>query len=232
MNDSLAPQTEPILAELDRLISDRSILQHPFYQAWNEGRLTADQLRTYAEYYFPHVAAFPAYLESAEATTQDPLVRQELAANLAEELHEPRPHAELWLDFAAALGLDRNAVERAAARPGARQTVERFNALCQVSAPSALAALYAYESQQPEVAATKAAGLCRHYGVTSADGLAYFTVHQEADVRHREGERAALAHCLEAGADGEEVLGAARAALDAYWKLLDGVCEEAGISVC
>ena len=56
--------------------------------------------------------------------------------------------------------------------------------------------------------------------------LGYFTVHAEADVLHREGERAALEACLENGASREEVIDAAGQALDAYWRLLDAVCSE------
>jgi pyrroloquinoline-quinone synthase len=107
--------------------------------------------------------------------------------------------------------------------------VSAFQGLCQESTRAGLVALYAYESQQPEVAKRKAAGLCERYGVDDAKTLAYFTVHAEADVRHREGERAALRRCLDAGATRDEVIDAANEALDAYWRLLDGVCREASI---
>lgn len=219
-----------VLAELDSLIASRSILDHPFYRAWTEGRLTGDQLATYARYYYPHVAAFPGYLEAAIAASDDQAVRAELADNLREELSVPKAHAELWLDFASGCGLDAAAVAAAPAAPGAEATVDTFRRLAGQSSAAALAALYTYESQQPEVAATKAAGLTRHYGVADAPSVAYFTVHAEADLRHREGERRALARCLEAGAAPEEVLGAASQALDAYWGLLDGVCREAGLA--
>ncbi len=219
-----------VLAELDSLIARRSILDHPFYQAWTEGRLTCDQLSTYARYYYPHVAAFPGYLETAIAASADPEVRAELEDNLREELAVPKPHAELWLDFARGCGLAVAEVSTAAPAAGARTTVETFDRLAGRSSASALAALYAYESQQPEVAHTKAAGLAGHYGIADEASLAYFTVHAEADVRHRDGERQALARCLAAGATREEILGSAEQALDAYWGLLDGVCREAGIA--
>ncbi len=219
----------PVLAELDQLIASRSILEHPFYQAWSAGTLTREQLATYASYYYPHVAAFPGYLETAIAGAQDDAIRAELADNLREELAEPKAHAELWLAFANACGVSSNTVESALVETGAAATVTTFNELTATSTASALAALYAYESQQPEVAHTKAEGLKSFYGIRSEEGLSYFTVHAEADIRHREGERQALAQCLELGASREEVLGAAERALDAYWSLLDGVCERAGI---
>lgn len=220
----------PVLAELDQLIASRSILRHPFYQAWSAGTLTREQLATYASYYFPHVAAFPGYLEAAVETTNDAVIRAELLDNLREELSEPQPHAELWLGFAQACGLNPSEVASAPIAAGAAATVATFQELSSTSTASALAALYAYESQQPEVAHTKARGLESFYGISSEEGLAYFTVHAEADLRHREGERQALGRCLEHGATREEVLTAAEKALDAYWKLLDGVCEQAGIA--
>ena len=97
------------------------------------------------------------------------------------------------------------------------------------STAGALAALYAYESQQPEVSQTKMEGLQRHYDVLGQKGLAYFEVHSTLDREHRAGEREALGRCLDQGADADEVLGAAADVLGAYWRLLDGVCSEAGV---
>ena len=34
-----------IADEVDQLIKERSLLQHPFYQAWQKGELTLDRLR-------------------------------------------------------------------------------------------------------------------------------------------------------------------------------------------
>ena len=221
-----------VLNNLDQLVAERSILRHPFYVAWEQGRLTREQLATYARVYYPHVRAFPGYLRAAMADAADPAVRAELAGNLADEMSNPKPHAELWLDFAAALGADRHAVEAAEPAPAARAAVETFERLARRDAASGLAALYAYESQQPEVSQSKLAGLRKHYGIHDEEALAYFDVHSTADVRHRQGEREALARCLEAGADPDAVDTAAGAALDAYWGLLDGVCAEAGVAHC
>ena len=221
-----------VLNRLDRLVASRSILRHPFYRAWERGALTRAQLATYARVYYPHVRAFPEHLRAAAAGADDPAVRAELAANLADELSNPKPHAELWLDFAEALGADRRAVADAPPAPAARAAVATFGRLARRDAASGLAALYAYESQQPEVSRVKMAGLRERYGVTSGRGLAYFDVHADADVRHRAGERAALARCLAAGADPDAIVGAADAALDAYRGLLDGVCDAAGVERC
>ncbi len=220
---------EQILDELDRLVTRRSILKHPFYQAWSAGHLTRDDLATYARAYYPHVAAFPDYLATAAEQAADPAVRAELLDNLREEISVPAAHPELWLRFAEAMGADRASVTGADVVPETAATTAMFSRLAAQSTASALASLYAYESQQPEVSKQKEDGLRRHYGVDDPGALAYFTVHAEADVRHREGERQALRRCLDAGSTREEVLEAANLALNAYWRLLNGVCREATI---
>src|SRR5258705_5929974 len=111
-------------------------------------------------------------------------------------------------------------------------TVDAFRTETAGDAAGAFAALYAYDSQQPQVATTKIAGLREHYGVTSPRALAYFEVHAEADIHHSEGERNAIMTCLAEGASHESALESAGRALDAYWGLLDGICVEAGIRNC
>ena len=217
-----------VLDELDARIAVGSILGHPFYRRWSAGALTRQDLATYARVYYPHVAAFPEYLEAAAERAELPAVRAELLANLREERTEPRPHAELWLRFAAAVGADPSTVLAATPAAAARRTVDEFHRLCGNGTAAALAALYSYESQQPEVSSRKMAGLREHYGISDAAALSYFSVHAEADRRHRAGERRALALCLEAGASADEVLAAGQSALGAYWDLLDAVSEEIG----
>ena len=87
--------TYDILNKLDALIQSQSILRHPFYIAWREGKLTKTQLATYARVYWPHVAAFPSYLEASIEKTADPVVREALGRNLHDELTRPKPHPEL-----------------------------------------------------------------------------------------------------------------------------------------
>lgn len=218
------------LRELDEMIRARSILEHPFYQAWNRGELTQDQLATYARIYYAHVEAFPGYLEAALTHATDAHVRAELADNLADERGNPAPHEALWLDFAEGVGASRTDVAGSPAHPAAAAMVSTFAELARESLATGVAALYAYESQQPDVSRTKAHGLCAFYGVEDAATLEYFKVHEAADVRHRAGERDALAACLAAGVPAHVIHGAAARALDAYWGLLDGVCDEIGIS--
>ena len=54
---------ESLLSRLDRRIESRSLLTHPFYQAWQAGILSQDDLRAYARQYYFFEANFPRFFE-------------------------------------------------------------------------------------------------------------------------------------------------------------------------
>lgn len=221
---------DEVLEQLDKLIASHSILQHPFYQAWRSGSLSQEDLAVYAWVYYPHVEAFPTYLQKAIQHTTDSRVLSLLQENLEEELGEPEAHTQLWLYFAEGIGINAQELEGALPLPEVERSIATFLQLCGQSTLSALAALYAYESQQPEVSKAKREGLREFYEIHDAQSLSYFECHEEADIRHRAQERRALRFCLEQGGETHELFESTQAALDAHWGLLDGVCRQAGIA--
>jgi pyrroloquinoline-quinone synthase len=222
---------EETLCALDDLIRERSILRHPFYRAWQRGELTPDQISTYSRVYYPHVAAFPTYLTNAINCTVDSSIKSALEQNLDDELTNPAPHPDLWLDFAAATGQESQAVKCAQPVPKTAASIATFERLTNRDIASGLTALYSYESQQPEVAAEKLRGLRDCYGIHNPQALRYFAVHATADVEHCAAERSAIGRCLDSGASPGTIMNAAEEALEAYWNLLDGVCEEASLQL-
>jgi pyrroloquinoline-quinone synthase len=81
--------------------------------------------------------------------------------------------------------------------------------------------LYAYESQIPAVATAKIDGLKRFYGITDERGLAFFAVHEKADVWHAQtGAELIGRHCA-AVRDREIAVEASDRALGALWSMLD-----------
>lgn len=54
---------------IESIINAKSLLKHPFYVAWTEGKLSKDQLRHYAEQYFHNVLAEPTYLSAIHFNT-------------------------------------------------------------------------------------------------------------------------------------------------------------------
>src|ERR1700692_1408674 len=96
-----------VVATLDSMIAERSLLKHPFYQAWSAGTLSIERLQNYAVQDYPHVAAFPRYLSAIHSRCADIATRQALLENLIEEEHGAENHPKLWLLFAAGVGVPR-----------------------------------------------------------------------------------------------------------------------------
>src|SRR5436190_1897657 len=95
------------LKTLDAQITAKHLLMHPFYQAWTRGELSREALQDYARQYYHHVAAFPTYLSAVHANTDDQATRRLLLENLIDEEAGCPNHPELWLQFAAAMGVDK-----------------------------------------------------------------------------------------------------------------------------
>ncbi len=210
-----------MLALLDSLIDERHLLKHPFYRAWIEGRLSRESLQVYAQQYYQHVRAFPENLSRLAGRANGNLA-QLVKENLAEELDPAGPHPMLWRQFAQSLGVSEAALDDARPLPGIAALLDTYDEVAsQGTMAQAVASFYAYEAQVPEIAAQKISGLRRFYDVTEPRALAYFSVHQEADVRHRAAWRSWLASQGDAGAFG--VLCAAERSLKALWGALDAV---------
>jgi len=174
-------------ASIDRAVQARAMLAHPFYRAWTAGELSLEALRVYAQQYFHHVEAFPRAVSAVHSNCPDQDGRWMLAENLAEEegLGQGKDdHASLWLAFAEGLGAQEQEVRGAALLPETQALIDTFRRLSRRSYAAGLGALYAYESQLPDVAATKIDGLERFYGVTEERTIRFFAVHQAADVEH------------------------------------------------
>ncbi|MGA2184612.1 MAG: CADD family putative folate metabolism protein [Bryobacteraceae bacterium] len=219
------------LTSIDEQIAARSLLTHPFYQAWTRGELTAAALKDYAIQYYRHVEAFPTCLSALHLHTADAPTRRHILQNLMDEEAGSPNHPELWMRFAGAVGASEADVKSAEPWDETRSLVDAFRRLCREgSTAEGLAALYSYESQIPAVATSKIDGLRRFYGITSPEALAYFVVHEEADREHSATERRLLEqHVSEANAGAAKH--ASAQALDVLWEMLSGVCRRHGM-VC
>ena len=209
-----------IVTRIHAQVATRRLLDHPFYNAWSKGELSREALQTYAAQYYHWVMAFPTWLSATHANAADLELRQEILENLIDEERGPENHPELWLRFCDALGLDRATVKSVELLPETKQAIDAMRAVSREMPPAAsLAALYAYESQQPEVMKTKREGLRDLYKLTS--GHEYFEVHETLDVEHSAGEAAMIEkHGAPCAA---EIDAAVKTALDATYTLLDGI---------
>jgi len=198
----------------DRIEAARSrwnVLEHPFYQRWSAGELSADELARYSGQYRHAVGAI------AQASSY---VADELPSSpeLAEHAREEVEHVAVWDRFVDAVDGDATA----AATPETAECVEAWTR--EDDAVTALARLYAIESGQPAISQTKLEGLAAHYGIQSGPGTDYFTLHRGRDVEHAAEGRELLGSLLEADpAAADRAVDAAEGAMRANWKLLDGV---------
>ena len=186
--------------ELDAIVRQFDLNEHPFYRDWRAGTLPVERLAAYADEWAPFIAVVDA--------GWDRIGYPDYAA-------EERAHDALWQDFRAELG---------AAGP---MTLPHSKTLLAVgegafaSVPESLGALYSFEVQQPKTATSKLEGLREHYaGTVGEAGLRYWVEHAvETD------EPAMLAARIDALSDGDFARAKTACAVfsAAAWGALDGV---------
>lgn len=206
---------------LEKIIQQKQMLSHPFYQAWSCGKLTREQLQEYAKEYYHHVKAFPTYISALHSRCEDMEDRKCLLANLVDEEMGNPNHPELWKAFGFALGVNQEDWD---AHQPAHQTqclIQTFKDSCSSLPLSAgVAALYCYESQIPSICTTKIEGLRKWYGMTDPADYRYFSVHEVADVEHSEAEKNLLMKWAATEDDEKVVLKTAENVLDALGNFL------------
>ena len=171
--------------ELNKKLDKYHLLNHPFYKSWNDGKLTREIIKDYAEQYYQHVKAFPRYISATHSLCEDIEKRKILLENLQDEENKYGDHPKLWRDFAFAMGSTKKEVESAKEEKFTSELIENFFKNGRASYSEGLASLYTYERQIPEIAETKIRGLKQFYGVNSKEGLEFFEAHKSADVVHR-----------------------------------------------
>jgi pyrroloquinoline-quinone synthase len=219
------------LDKIDNDIAEKHLLKHPFYLAWTRGELSREALADYARQYYHHVAAFPMYLSAVHAKCEDQATRKQLLSNLIDEEAGSPNHPELWLQFGDGLGVSHIDAKNAEKWPETQQLIDTYRSVCSNgSTAEGLAALYAYESQIPEICESKIDGLKKHYGFSNPEHYEYFSVHMEADREHSASERKMLETHVDQH-NFESVKASVNRVLDAVWEMLSGICRRHAI-VC
>ncbi len=186
--------------ELDAIVRQFDLNQHPFYVEWRAGTLPIERLAHYADEWAPFI--------SVVDTGWDRLGYAEYAA-------EEREHDALWSRFRAALNASGEM-----RRPHSK-TLLAVGENAFAAVPESLGALYSFEIQQPTTASSKLAGLREHYaGTVDADAQQYFVEHAvETD------EPAMLASMIDDLSEGDFARAKTACAIfsAAAWGALDGV---------
>ena len=171
--------------KLNKKLDEYHLLKHPFYKSWNEGKLTREIIKDYAEQYYQHVKAFPRYISATHSLCEDIEKRKILLENLQDEENKDADHPKLWKNFAIAMGANPNEIEKVKQENFTKDLIDNFFKQGRSSYAEGLASLYTYERQIPEIAETKIQCLKKYYGVTSKEGLEFFEAHKSADIIHR-----------------------------------------------
>jgi len=217
-------KTPSFIDQIDTEIEKNHLLNHPFYKAWSAGELDTEVIREYSAQYFKHVSAFPRYLSSIHTNCDDIRVRQILLENLVDEEMGDENHPELWLRFAEGMGNARENVNQTLAIDETQDLVNTYMKLSKYQKYNiGLAALYCYESMQPEISETKKEGLQKFYGIEDENTLKFFTVHIHADKWHREVIRKLIAELNDDEEKHAEMLSAVKEALHALNNFLSGM---------
>ena len=210
--------------QVDKQIKKNHLLNHSFYQAWNSGDLSKDTIKEYAAQYFQHVSSFPRYLSAIHSNCDDISTRQILLENLVDEEKGSENHPELWMRFAEGMGNSRDKINNTDAMSETQDLVETFKKLSKSEQYHlGLAALYCYESMQPEISETKKEGLQKFYGIKNENTLKFFTVHMHADKWHREVVRKLLSDLANTKEKQKEILKAVESALSVLNNFLSGI---------
>jgi pyrroloquinoline-quinone synthase len=217
-------ENSSFIEKIDSEIKKHHLLNHSFYKAWNEGALEKETIKEYAAQYFQHVSLFPRYLSAIHSNCDDINVRQLLLENLIDEDKGKENHPELWMRFAEGMGNSREEVKTKVAMNETKELVETFMKLSRSEKYHiGLAALYCYESMQPEISETKKEGLKEFYGVNDENTLKFFTVHMHADKWHRAVVRKMLIELSETKEQKTEILEAVKSSLGVLNNFLTGM---------
>ena len=203
---------DQLRAALDAALADRQLLTHPFYLRWEAGTLQPGELGAYATQYRHFETALPSLLRGLLSRLEPGPATDLVSQNLADEEGNPEPHVAAFARFADAVG-----AENAPATVGTERLLDTYQSLTASSGAEGLAAVVAYEMQAPGIASSKASGLRRHYGI-DATGTYFWDIHATMDVDHAQWGIEALAAL---DLPERRVVGAARAAADAWWTFLD-----------
>jgi pyrroloquinoline-quinone synthase len=164
--------------KIDELIEKKSLLKHPFYQSWNEGKLTLHALKGYSQEYFQLVKAVPELMKQIVKGADNEKIEE-----IDEIIKEEILHIKFWSEFADELGIDPTSLKHYQCLEKTKKAVDDLFSLTHTFQEGAVA-MYALEKEIPIISETKISGLKEFYGISSTKALRYFNLHTEADIRH------------------------------------------------
>ena len=206
-----------IIKQIDDLIEKRSLLKHPFYEMWSDGKLTVESLAGYSKEYFQLVKAVPTFMTPIIEKAPESVISE-----LKENQQEEADHIQPWIKFAGQLGISEEELVNYDGLTKTNKAVSNLSDLMNTY-DGGSCAMYAFEKEIPKISQTKLEGMAKFYGMTNDDATEYFKLHTEADIRHA----AAWQNILETSSTKtEDLIQIAEQSISAQNLLLDSCYEE------
>ena len=206
-----------LIQRIDQIIEERSLLKHPFYEMWSDGKLTQESLAGYSKEYFQLVKAVPEFMA--------PIIEKaptSVIAELIENQQEESDHIKPWISFAGELGISEDELISYSGLDKTNKAVSDLDQLMNTYDNGACA-MYAFEKEIPKISQTKLDGLSEFYQITNERATEYFKLHTEADIRHAASWRNILE---KSNADTSNLVEVAEKSVSAQNLLLDSCYDE------
>ena len=166
-----------LIKRIDQIIEEKSLLKHPFYEMWSDGKLELESLKGYSKEYYQLVKQVPHFMEPMVEDADSDL-KDELIQNMKEEAE----HIPLWEKFAGSMGISESELQDYEGLEKTNRAVSNLGSL--MDSDNGACAMYAFEKEIPKVSKTKLEGLKEFYGIDTKDATEYFEEHMTADIRH------------------------------------------------
>jgi len=199
------------------MIEERSLLKHPFYEMWSDGKLSVESLAGYSKEYFQLVKAVPSFMTPIIEKAPEPVI-----AELIENQQEEADHIRPWIKFASELDISEDELTKYDGLEKTKKAVSGLSKLMNTYEGGSCA-MYTFEKEIPKISQTKLDGMAKFYGMSSDYATEYFKLHTEADVRHAAAWRNVLEN---ASTSTEDLIQIADKSISAQNLLLDS-CYEA-----
>ncbi|MEO0144184.1 MAG: hypothetical protein ABIL49_02605 [candidate division WOR-3 bacterium] len=145
------------------------LLEHPFYRAWEDGKVSINKLAEYGYSYYDFIVKIPVYWNK---------VLESFSVSDYWIVEEEKNHIELWKKWICKL-------PKPEKYPILYELLDYFDSL----EPSELAgAIYSFEIQQPEVAVFKKECLMKYYNFKEQE-LEYFDEHMKEEKHIKIGKK-------------------------------------------
>lgn len=209
---------------LEDKIQKKHLLSHSFFSRWSSGRLSPSEIKGYAKECYVLEKEFPRFLSALHSKCDHPQMRKALLENLVNQEHGSESQLDLWIRFSEGLGVDRQELVEHFYSDETQHLLRVFKDCVSSDNPiDGLAALYAYERQQPDVARTKLHGLENFYEFRDEEAFERLKNNQVKDVYQAETEAVLLADLCKTQEDEDRAVEVVEKTLNSLYDFLDGV---------